>query len=92
MGAALYQGSRFLASRANIPGDVPNEPFYPGHAERRVLDAAKPKSTLYVARIDLSGDLVASYPCAVCMDWIVNSGDIKAIVYFDGAQIRRVKV
>lgn len=92
VGAVLFRGSRFLASAACVPGPDPHEPFYPGHAEARVLDSAKPKSTLYVARINLNNELMPSRPCPTCLLSLVLDGNVSTLVYFDGEQIRKTKI
>lgn len=92
VGVVLAQGRRPYYWGHNVAGPIEGEPFHQGHAEIRALVKVRPKSTLYVARIDRARQLVPSRPCGFCSDQIEHQGDIRRVVFFDGTQLREVKV
>lgn len=87
VGAVLHSEHRPLAIAWNVVGPVPNEPYYPGHAEQQLLHLAEHKSNLYVARLSLSDELLASRPCRTCLAAIVENGNIEHVIYWDGTEI-----
>jgi deoxycytidylate deaminase len=94
VGAVLAKGRTPLSRGYNrVASWASDEPFKPGHAERIVI-AGMPaiKCTLYVARLDLNDKLVASWPCGECMEHIVSCGCVKKIVYWDGENLRKVRI
>lgn len=93
VGAVLAKGHRTVASAANKIGPLTGEPFKRGHAERQVIDRISAMSgTLYVARLDLSGDLVASWPCETCMMHIESCECVSKICYYDGQALVKVRL
>lgn len=93
VGAVLTKGHRTIASSANRAGLVDGEPWYEGHAERRAIDGqAAMRGTLYVARLDLAGQTVASWPCDECMIYIRSCACVRKIVYHDGHEIQKVRL
>ena len=92
VGAVLAVGRRPYVWECNILGPIAGEPFLEGHAEMRALKKIRPKSTLYVARLDRAGQLMPSHPCEWCTKAIRANGNVKQIVYFDGHEIKKVKV
>lgn len=92
VGVVLARGRRPYVWAHNVAGPVANEPWSIGHAEIRALNApffpTKPKTTLYVARIDRAGTLMASHPCQNCFPVLEADENIKRIVYYDGHQLR----
>lgn len=98
VGAFLMKGSRPLGgswNRARNPVD--NVPFGNAtvHAEQHVLKANQSKvegCTLYVARISINGDLMASFPCRLCMEAIRLDGKVSKLVYFDGNTLVKVRI
>lgn len=92
VGALLARGRTPLRVRHNVVrsgfGDGPDKR---SHAERRAIDGQPATNgTLYVARLDLSGRLAASWPCDECMIHIVACACVRKIVFFDGAEIKKV--
>lgn len=47
---------------------------------------------MYVARIDRAGALMPSVPCTACATQIELDGNVRRVVYYDGTQIKEVKV
>lgn len=93
VGAVLAKGRRTVASAANKIGPTPNMPYQAGHAERQVIDRTPAmKGTLYVARIDLSGSLVPSWPCIHCMMHIESCECVSKICYYDGRALLKVRL
>ena len=92
VGVVLSQGRRPYVWACNLSGPLEGVPYYQGHAEIRALKSVRPKSTLYVARIDRAGTIMPSHPCHSCFDAIVLDGNIRKVVYYDGTQIKEVKV
>lgn len=98
VGTLLLKGSRPLGgswNRARNPID--NVPFGDAtvHAEQHVLKTNKSNvfgCTLYVARISVRGDLMASFPCYRCMDAIYSDGKVSKLVYFDGKALVKIRL
>jgi len=92
VGVVLAQGRRPYLWDCNHAGPEEGTPFYKGHAEIRALSKVRPKSTMYVARIDRAGVLMPSVPCLSCSAQIELDGNVRRVVYYDGTQIKEVKV
>lgn len=92
VGVVLSQGRRPYAWECNHSGPTRGEVFPKGHAEMRVLKVVRPKSTLYVARIDRAGTLMPSHPCQLCTDDIMLNGNIRKVVYYNGYELKKVRV
>lgn len=64
------------------------------HAEENCLRMVpyelRPKTSLYVCRIDRNGRLKPSYPCVYCLAQIKITG-FKYLIYYDGAKLVKVK-
>ena len=76
----------------NHSGPTHGEVFPQGHAEIRALKSVRPKSTIYVARIDRAGTIMPSHPCRACMTQIELEGNIRKVVYYNGHELKKVKV
>lgn len=85
VGAVLRHRLRTIEAW-NVIGPVPNEPYYPGHAEQQLIPQAQLNSTLYVARLALNDDLMMSKPCPTCMA-AIESSPISRVVYWNGRQL-----
>ena len=92
VGAVLAKGRRPYAWECNVSGPVAGEPFHEGHAEIRALRKVRPKSTLYIARLDRAGALMPSAPCKSCTRAIEADGNIRQVVFYDGHEIKKVKL
>jgi tRNA(Arg) A34 adenosine deaminase TadA len=92
VGVVLARGRRPYVWEHNVSGPTYGEPFLPGHAEQRALKQVVGKTTAYVARIDQAGTLMPSVPCMACSGAIEDDGNIRRVVYYDGTQIKEVKV
>lgn len=93
VGAVLCKGHRTVASAANKIGPLSGEPFKRGHAERLVIDrVAAMNGTLYVARLDLNGEPMASWPCDTCMMHIGSCECVTKICYYDGQALVKVRL
>lgn len=93
VGAILTKGRTALRTRHNRVLHGYEGQYYEGHAERQAI-AGQPaiNGTLYVARIDLSSKLAASWPCAECMVHIKACGCVRKIVFHDGDEIKKVRL
>lgn len=94
VGAVLAKGRVLYRIRHNrVASWIEDEPYKLGHAERQVI-AGMPaiKSTLYVARIQLNETLAPSWPCGECMVHIVACACVSKIVYWNGEEIRKVRL
>lgn len=89
--AALYEGKRLISLAHNVPRSHPFEYRYSKcqnhlwlHAEKNCLVQAKWRDlsgcTMYVARMDLSGEPNLSKPCSSCCAALV-AVKIKRVVY-----------
>lgn len=93
VGVVLARGRRPYVWEHNISAPKEELPDLLNHAERRALRSdVRPKSTMYVVRIDKAGRLMPSVPCVACAGVIEDHGNIRRVVYYDGAQIKEVKV
>jgi hypothetical protein len=94
VGVVLARGRRPYVWEHNISAPKEELPDLLNHAERRALKSeVRPKSTMYVVRIDRAGRLMPSVPCLSCTDAIYEAdGNIRRVVYWDGTQIKEVKV
>lgn len=93
VGAILTRGRTTLRVRHNVVRTGIDGPDKPSHAERRAIDGQPAiKGTLYVARLDLNSKLAVSWPCGECMAHIKACGCVSKIVYFDGTEIRKVRL
>lgn len=93
VGALLAKGARPLAHNHNVPGKISGEQYLAGHAERRTVDGAPGgKGTLYVARLDLAGQLAASWPCDECMFYVKACGCVTKICFYDGQSLLKVRI
>jgi tRNA(Arg) A34 adenosine deaminase TadA len=87
-GAVVAKGNKFLGSAPNKFRNAPavDEHNVSDHAERATLrELLKVREdlrgcTIYIARINRSGDTMMSRPCVWCM-WAITSAGIKEIVY-----------
>lgn len=92
VGAILERGKHRLISHNRISHGYEG-PYKIGHAERRVIDGVSSiKHTLYVVRIGLNEEPLASWPCEECMVHIVACGCVTKIVYHDGAEVKKVRI
>lgn len=92
VGAVLAVGRHPYAWECNVLGPTYGEPFLEGHAEMRAMKKVRPKTTIYVARLDRAGQLMPSHPCQNCWEAIKADGNVKQIVYFDGREIKKVRL
>lgn len=90
MGAALFQGARLLSTGHNLyaktkPGNshrMDNGVVFNTsvHAEQMAIDKIKhydysnAKLTVYVVRLDMSGNFVLSKPCDICVSYMKEHG------------------
>ncbi len=92
------KGSRPLGGSWNrARNEIDNVPFGYAtyHAEQHVLKSNQSNvfgCTLYVARISINGDLMASFPCTRCIDAIQLDGKVSKLVYFDGKTIVKIRI
>lgn len=92
VGAVLVRGKLHVTGHNRVAHGF-DGPFKEGHAERRVIaDVPAFKCTLYVARIGLNDEPLASWPCAECMFHIIACACVSKIVYHDGAEIKKVRL
>jgi len=97
VGAILTRGRKTLNSGFNrLRNDGANVPYGAAtwHAERQVLTGvlAQSNCTLYVARLNLAGTVVASWPCDDCMIHIVSCECVRKICYYDGQALVKVRM
>lgn len=94
VGALLAKGRKPIVAAHNVTLRLyPQSQHFPGHAERRVINGQHAfKGTLYVARIDLSGDLAAGWPCPECLVHIKACDCVSKIVYYDGHTLVKVRI
>lgn len=94
VGAVLAKGRMLHRVRHNrVASWVEGAPWKPGHAERQVIQGMPAiKSTLYVARIQLNDTIAPSWPCGECMTHIVACSCVSKIVYWNGEEIRKVRL
>lgn len=87
-GAVVTSSGRVMSIATNryrncpefIPSDKPDGKgtIFSYHAEGRAIDRAK-GDTIYVARVNSSGEPKMSMPCEMCMDTIIEAGFKKII-------------
>ena len=93
VGVVVSVGRRPYMWECNMSGPTFGEPFLEGHAEvRAIKKGIRPKSTMYVVRLDRAGNLMPSMPCVNCAAAIKADGNIKQVVCYDGHQIKKVRV
>lgn len=94
VGAVLAKGRALYRIRHNrVAGWIEDAPFYEGHAERQVIKGQPAiNGTLYVARIQLNDTLAPSWPCDECMVHIKACACVSKIVYWNGEEIRKVRL
>lgn len=97
VGAILTKGRTTLHTGYNRTRNIDkNVPYGAAtwHAERQVLADvyARSNCTLYVARLDLSEAVVASWPCDECMQHIVACDCVRKICYYDGHSLVKVRM
>ena len=96
VGAILVKGHTTLRVGYNRTRNLgENVPYGAAtwHAERQVIsEIAKSNCTLYVARLDLAGQVVASWPCDECMQHIVACDCVGKICYYDGQALVKVRM
>lgn len=94
VGAILTRGSITLRTGHNrVAVGVVDEPYFKGHAERQVIDGQPAfNGTLYVARIQLNDTLAPSWPCGECMAHIIACACVRKIVYWNGEELRKVRL
>ena len=96
VGAVLTKGATtFLSGYNRTRNNTDNVPYgyATWHAERQVIDGvARNNCTLYVARLGLNGEVLASWPCDECMVHIVACDCVGKICYFDGQALVKVRL
>ena len=97
VGAILTKGRTTLNTGYNRTRNIgENVPYGSAtvHAEVQVLTNVSSGSncTLYVARLDLNGNVVASWPCKDCMLHIISCECVRKICYYDGQALVKVRL
>ena len=96
VGAILVKGRTTLRSSFNrTRNPAANVPYgyATWHAERQVLDGvAKSNCTLYVARLGLNGEPLASWPCEECMAHVIACDCVGKICFYDGQALVKVRL
>jgi hypothetical protein len=92
VGALLAKGRHTRGKAWNVV-DLNVQQYFAGHAERLVIkDQPAIKGTLYVARLDLNDEPVASWPCSECLVHIKACACVTKIVYHDGTELKKVRI
>jgi len=87
-GAVVTSSGRVMSIASNrfrncpqfVPSDIPDGKgtIFSYHAEKRAIDRGR-GDTIYIARINSSGEPRLSMPCEACMEIIIDAGFRKVV-------------